>query len=261
MRNINKYTNMNKILFSKKLIVIILMFIPLFLIGENKIKIRGKIEGLKDSTLIAIFKDPYAGSIISECYPKNGEFEINTTVNYSLSLTYIGFKGYKPCYKLLSYNDEIMITGDVKNIDKLTISGGQYMNDLLQAQKLGIESRFDTLESWSNTKVSLSNKELLKLLYRVNILVKSIRDDVVTLVAQKPGSPVSAYLFYKTIHLFESKNEMEKIMNMFVGDAKNTTYYEMLSGEFNLYSLGVFPTKKINDKIKELENTLEQEQK
>ena len=252
---------MNKILFSKKLIVIILMFIPLFLFAENKIKIRGKIEGLKDNTLIAIFKDPHAESIISECYPKNGEFEMNATVDYSLSLTYIGFKGYKPCYKLFSYNDEIMVTGDVKNIDKLTISGGKYMNDLLQAQKLGIDSRRDTLESWSNSKVSLSNKELLMLLCRVNILAKSTRDDVATFVTQKPGSPISAYLFYKTIHFYESKNEMKKIMNMFVGDAKNTTYYEMLSSEFDLYSLGVFPTKKINDKIKELEKAMEQEKK
>jgi len=253
---IKKYTNMNKIVFNKRLIVIILMFIPLLLFADNKFQIRGKIDGLKDSTLIAVFEDPNAGALISECYSKNGEFEINATVNYSISFIYLGFKGYKPYYQLLLLNnDEIMVKGNVKDIDKLTILGGKYMNDLLQTQKLGIESRLNTITALCKSQIRLSSKEEIKILKHIIILAKSIRNDVMTFIDKKPGSPVSSYLFYKTIDLFESKSEMEKIMNMFAGDAKNTSYYGMLSREFDAYSKHPFSEKEITERIRELHNT------
>jgi hypothetical protein len=257
VRNINKYTNMNKILFNKKLIVIISMFIPLFLFAENKFLIKGKIEGLKDSTLVAIFNDPEDGAPVYDCYSKNGEFEINAPVNYSISFVYLCFKGYKPYYQLLLHNDEIMVTGDVKNIDKLTISGGKYMEDVLQTQKLGIQSRFNTLTALCKSQIKLSSKEEIKILKHIIILAKSIRNDVMTFIAQKPGSPVSSCLFYKTIDLFESKSEKEKIMNMFVGDAKETISYNTLRKDFDVYSKHTFFEKEITDKIRELEKTME----
>jgi hypothetical protein len=238
-----------------KLLLIISFFICSYnlqkLDAQHRIIIKGNIEGLKDSTLIAIVENPNAAVAIDSVYSKNGEFNFDK-YPVSANIIYLFFRGYKPMFKLFSYNDEIFIKGNVQNIDKLEISGERYGADFNDYEK--IISRYDSCDSlYNELGKKQKNEELIQKLNHILFLYDSICTDVTNFIKRRPDSPVSVFLLYDTYNTFSDKNSFYKVLNLLDGEAKNTHCYEEITQRLNDNEYSFSSRKELIEKIAELQ--------
>lgn len=183
--------------------------------------IKGKITGLKDSTLV--FLASGNGNPVSQTYVTNGTFQLIGSVE-SEDVYQLNFIGHPDTYEIFMSNDNINITGKAANIKALNVSGKGAAADYQLYQK-----RFTPLKERLNANVTLANqtqdaKKRDSLVTIVNKTIADIQSQIDLFIKEKPASPVSAFILYITNQLNNDPELLAQRFDLLSDDAKKNMY-------------------------------------
>ena len=197
----------------------LLLFVPLFSIAQTpkvapatSFTISGKITGLKDSTLVFL-SHPDGKTVLATGYAQKGAFYLFGKVE-NPDLLMLSFIGSPEVKEIFLTNSKLTVTGDVKSLSKLVVTGSLVHNDYeTYVQRFEpIKVKLNGLAQEINGTAPSFKRDSLINVFEVN------KNKVLTLVDQfikeRPGSPVSAYVVYVTSGINADLAALEGRYNM-----------------------------------------------
>jgi len=184
--------------------------------------IKGNVTGLKDSTMVFLV-DGATGNTVAQTYSKKGAFQLFGNVAED-NIYEIGFIGYADMYDLYLSSDTFNVTGTVKQLKTLNITGSDYAKDFAVYQK-----RFYPLKDKLAKTVQVANQTQAgpkrdSLIQVYNKVSSDIQKQIDLFVTEKPSSPVTAFILYATTGLSNDVNLLESRYNKLKGKALETNY-------------------------------------
>lgn len=211
----------------KKIIVFLLLPFITTAQSSKSLLIKGNITGLKDSTLVFL-NSWVTGTTIAQDYVFKGKFTLKGKLDEPNYFKLI-FTGYPQEVDLFTDNDNITITGNATNMDKLVVTGSPLHNDYMQYNK-----NFSPLRDKLNNTVSQINslqpgKKRDSLIQVFEATKANVVKAVNTFTAQKKGSPVSAYVLYVVNPVFSGGiDELEERYNQLLPAAKKGDFAKLI---------------------------------
>jgi peroxiredoxin len=204
-----------------KRLILVLLFLPLLGIAQKGSKgfiINGKITGLADSTEVKLINNNTKVEL-AKVKAAKGQFSLKGSVPeaelYSLVFGSQPAPGktIPPTYFLYLENSTITISGDIKNIDKLKVSGSSSHADFQVFQKT-----FDPLFKEINARATEINAmppspKRDSLYNKYTELKDKVSQETENFITKRPRSMVSPFLLYVTAQLNDDPLLMDERFN------------------------------------------------
>ncbi len=200
-----------------------MMTLPLLVMAQKKLSVKGKVKGLQDSTLVSIVNTNNPQDTIAVTYAKNGSFLLKGSLKEPMLVTMNLFPGKS----ILSFldNEKVKIKGDVKQPDKLKLKGSVLYKDFTAFQKQfdPLFQRITATNRMAQMGVNLDSTRgvLLALLDTMQLQIDSY-------VGKKKKSPVSVFLLAATLQLKDDPLLLEQRLNSLKPTALNNMYGKYL---------------------------------
>jgi peroxiredoxin len=193
-----------------------------------KVAIIGNFADLPDSVYIA-FYHPTASDPVATGYSKNKKFEIGGDVSFAGAsrLSFSG-KGVTGSLDLFAGPGKITVTGTVKNLAKVQITGAPHQKTFLQFVKV-FEPQFKKLNDINaqlQTAADAAQRD--KLAKSFEAVKTAAGGKVDSFVRRNTASPVSAFLVFVSKDLFADQPVMvQNLLSMLGGEALTSVYAEV----------------------------------
>ncbi|RYG32253.1 MAG: AhpC/TSA family protein [Chitinophagaceae bacterium] len=206
-----------------KLGVLILCLLPVAAFAQNKLVVKGKLKGLKDSTLVYITDLNNPTDTIAQAVAKKGRFQMRGELKEP-TLVSMSLGADKPLMTFLG-NSTVRITGKAGEVEKLNISGSSSHKDFVAFQKV-----FDPLFK----QLMMINQQLQtgqrsdSLMAAVEKQRDTIQREIDKFVDRHTSSPVSAFLLAATFQLNDDVLSTEKRFEQLKPAATGNMYGKFL---------------------------------
>ncbi|MET0462915.1 MAG: TlpA disulfide reductase family protein [Chitinophagaceae bacterium] len=203
--------------------LLLLCLLPLVTAAQEKVTIKGKLKGLKDSTVIYITDVNNPTDTIAVDTSRNGKFYLKGKLNEPM-LVNISLGADKPLMTFLTASN-IRITGKAGSTDQLKVTGSSSYKDFAEFQKT-----FDPL-----FKRLMGINQQLQMGMRSDSLITaaekkrdSIQVAIDRFVEKHRSSPVSAFLLAATYQLSEDVLLAERRFSILKPAATSNMYGKFL---------------------------------
>ncbi|MCG2615671.1 AhpC/TSA family protein [Terrimonas sp. NA20] len=203
--------------------LLLLCLFPLVIAAQEKLTIKGKLKGLKDSTVIYITDVNNPTDTIAIDTAQNGRFYLKGQLNEPM-LVNIALGADKPLMTFLT-GSNMRITGKAGATDQIRVTGSSSYKTFAEFQKV-----FDPL-----FKRLMGINQQLQMGMRSDSLITvaekkrdSIQDAIDRFVVKHSSSPVSAFLLAATYQLSEDVLLAEKRFNTLKPVATSNMYGKFL---------------------------------
>jgi peroxiredoxin/prophage maintenance system killer protein len=203
-----------------KIIVFIFCFLPIAVFAQKQILINGKISGLKDQSHVYLTDANAPADTFARGTVKKDEFVLKGSLREPLMVSLI-FADTKKRTVLFLDNNKITITGDVNDLQKLTITGSPAQADF-QAFQETFSPLFDQYNKIAQRAKAGGNRDTLQAEGAKNYT--AIQEKIEMFVQQHTASPVSSFLLILTAQLSDDINILEKRFDK-LDPSMQTNYY------------------------------------
>jgi len=232
--------NMRKILFA-------LVYLPFTAFAQGDaagFTVTGKITGLADGTEVKLLTGGSVQTEAAKGIVTKGTFTLTGVITepslHTLSV------GTPKSFQIYLDNKKITVSGEVKDIEKLKVSGSTAHKDFEDFKKA-----FDPLVQQLNAAASTVNSMapgpdrdgLLQTYYGI---VANIQKEVDKYVVEKPGSIVSPFMLYVTAQFYDDIVLLEKRYNLLDSSVRHSQLGSSL-GQYIAYNkVGAIGTEAID---------------
>jgi peroxiredoxin len=225
--------------------LILLLMIPLGSLAQTGFVVTGTVTGLADNSKVSINDLNNPTDTLAKGIVKNGTFVLKGTIAEP-NLHQLNFAGVMKKALLFIGNDNVTITGDVKNIQDLNIKGSENHNDFVE---------FQTIFNPMFTKLSEMNRKLQttpgirpgdSLMVAYSEHYQKIIGAIDRFVAAKKTSYVSPFLLIVTRELEQDIMAMEKRFTLLDEPRRKSYYGKMLQKEIEDGKIGAVGTNAID---------------
>ncbi len=197
--------------------------------------IKGNLKGLKDSTLV--FLQNVEGNMIAQDYARDGKFSLEGKSDEA-NFFQLGLIGTQETTEIFLANENLVVTGDVKNLKGSTFTGGVYQSDYKSYVKgfLPINDKLGKLVAEINAEKQGSKKRdsLIAIFNDSRNKLKSFTDNF---LREKAASPVSAFILYQFAKLYD-ESALEGKYNSLKPSAKKIVFAKELERMISVANVG-----------------------
>jgi thiol-disulfide isomerase/thioredoxin len=209
-----------------------LIFFPVFIFAQNtnnaaptgSFTLNGNIKGLPDSTMVFLAHPGQTADVLATGYAQKGKFNLFGKISDG-DIYQLSFIGYPEVAEVFLTPANLSVTGDVKALKKVSITGSVAAIDYQE-----YKAKFDPLKEKLDKIVAVANKtsegakrdSLVKVFEQTK---QKVLDQVDFFIKTKPASPVTSFIIYVTSPI--TNNDMavlEKRYNGLKPVAKETFY-------------------------------------
>jgi peroxiredoxin len=208
---------------SMKLSVLILCFLPFAAMAQNKLVIKGKLKGLRDSTLVYITDINNPTDTLAQAISKGGRFQMRGNLKEPV-LVSMNLGADKPLMTFLT-NSTMRITGKAGQVDKLKVTGSASHKDFAAFQRV-FDPLFKRLMA-INQQLQMGQRSD-SLLAAASKKRDTIQIEIDKFVNQHRSSPVSAFLLAATFQLNDDVLLTEKRFTQLKPSAVGNMYGKFL---------------------------------
>ena len=187
--------------------------------------VKGNLKGLKDSTLV--FLQNVEGNMIAQDYAKNGKFSLAGKSD-DANFFQLGLIGTQETTEIFLANENLIVTGDAKNLKGATFSGGVFQADYKGYVRgfLPINDKLGKLVAEINAEKQPSKKKdsLIAVFNDNRNKLKYFTDNF---LKEKAASPVSAFILYQFAKLYD-ESALEGKYNSLKPSAKKIVFAKEL---------------------------------
>ncbi len=209
-----------------------LVLLPTIIIAQNSntrvaagnFTLTGTINGLRDSTMVFLAHPGQTTDVLATGYAQKGKFNLFGKVAEG-DIYQLSFIGYPEVAEVFLTPANLTVTGDVKAIKKLSITGSPATVDYQE-----YKAKFNPLKEKLDNLVAVANKtsDAFKRDSLVKVFEKTkqkVLDQVDLFIKSKPASPVTSFVVYVTSPITNNDMAMlEKRYDALKPVAKETFY-------------------------------------
>ena len=218
----------------KKLLTLVLLS-PLLVVAQKKLSITGKVDGLKERSVVALVDINKPTDTIGKGIVKNGVFTIKASLKET-TLATLNFDNGKRASLFLD-NSAVRITGKASD-PKTIIAKGSSSQDAFDIFQKKFNPLFESLGKVSQQMQFARNDSLES---AVNDLRHNIQTEIEVFIKRYRSSAVSAFLLAITYQLVDDIFLTEKRFNYLTTAAKQNLYGKYMSdiiNETKLFAIG-----------------------
>lgn len=197
----------------------LLFLLPLFASAQKKLTINGKIKGLKDGSSVALINANLPSDTLGKAVVKKESFEMKADLKEPTLLNL----NLAPGKTLLTFleNSTIKITGDVNQLKQLNVKGSRTHDDFKAFQQT-FDPLFEKLVKTNQQMQSGGRTDSLA--GAMDKVRSSIEKEIDNYIAQRPSSPVSAFVLAATMPINDDILITERRFNLLTQTAAENTY-------------------------------------
>lgn len=204
--------------------LIILLFLPLFGISQTNqfFLVKGNIKGIKDSTIVNLLNGNdkailASGTVNKDVFTLKGKLS-------EPAILQLTFSGYQESTDMFITNEEITISGNLSEMNKLNINGSPTQRDYQQF-KNEFNPYFDNLRNLVNLinpEKDVKKRDSMINVY--NAFRVTVLNNAIKFSKDKPGSVVSPLVIFAVMPLFEGPSELEAVYTKLSTSARKGIY-------------------------------------
>jgi peroxiredoxin len=226
-----------------------LLLLPIFSFAQNSaagdFSITGNIKGLRDSTMVFLAHAGNSSDVIATGYAQKGKFQLFGKVA-DADLYQLSFIGSKDAAEVFLTPAKLTVTGDIKSIKTLAISGSQAQQDYNSyAAKFNVlKDRLGKLVNTINRTQEGKQRDSLINMFEKH--KKKVLDQVDLYIKEKPASPVTPFVVYVTSPVSDDISALEKRYDALKPVAKETYYGREIQKMIAASKIGMEGTQAID---------------
>ncbi len=203
-----------------KIVLFILCCFPVVLSAQKQLLINGKVNGLKEESLVYLTDANDPKDTIGRAFVKKGTFELKGSLREPMLLS-LFFTAVQKRTILFLDNSKISISGDVNELQKLSVTGSPSQVDF-QAFQVAFNPLFDEYTKITQQMKAGGNMDTLRV--RAAKTYTAIQEQIEIYLQHHTSSPVSPFILLVTAQLSDDINILEKRFNTLDATAQ-TNYY------------------------------------
>jgi thiol-disulfide isomerase/thioredoxin len=207
--------------------------------------ISGNIKGLPDSTMVFLARPGQPSDVLATGYTRKGTFTLFGKVQGG-DLYQLSFIGYPETADVFLTNDRLNITGDVKTLKKVSITGSTAQKDyeVYVAKFDVLKERLGKLVATINQTPEGPKRDSLISSFEKGKaqVLKQVDEFIIT----KPSSPVTAYIVYVTSPVNTNINDLEARFALLTANAKETFYGKEVEKMISASKVGMEGTQAVD---------------
>lgn len=233
--------------------LLLFLLLPLFSLAQTPAQavaggdftITGNIKGLPDSTMVFLAHPGQQGDVLATAYAKNGKFNLFGKVSDG-DIYQLSFIGHPEMAEIFLTPANLTVTGDVKALKKVTITGSSAQQDyqLYTARFEALKERLNKLVNAINKTAEGTKRDSLIRVFEKNKL--KVMQQVDEFVKAKPASPVTPFIIYVTSPVNNDITALEKRYNTLKPAAKETFYGRELAKIIASTKIGLEGTQAVD---------------
>ncbi len=234
----------------KKITGVVMLLVSFITMNAQGLKVTGELKNLSENTEVSLV-DGVTNQEIAKSKAMGGKFTLTgKTENASIFL--LGFKGLQQKIPLFIGNDDILLQGDLNEVNAIKYSGSNTQDVYLEYMAVItplIEPFIKTMQSIQTEKDAVKKDSLAIV---SGTLEGKVTNAFLQLTSKYNQSPVSTLFLIQFANMFPSiKGDMTNIYGSFSGDAKKGPFAAMLDKLVTSAEIGkvgtVLPEFKQND--------------
>ncbi len=234
----------------KKITSFLILLLAVVNLKAQSLKVSGELKNLADNTQVSLL-DGMTNKEVATGTAKDGKFVL-TGKTENITVFVLGFKGLQQKVPVFMGNEEVVITGDVVDVNNLQFKGSVTQDVYVSYMKLLtplIEPYFKTMQAAQSEKESTKKDSLNK---KASELTASLLNGFASLSAANSQSPVSTFFLLQLANIFPAiKENMAAIYSSFGGEAKKGPFADILDKMVQTAEVGkvgsILPEFKQND--------------
>ena len=203
-----------------KTIFFIFCCLPIVAAAQKQLLVNGKITGLQDKSPVYLADANTPTDTIARGVVKNGVFTLKGSLREPLLLS-LDFPSVKKRTVLFLDNNVINISGNIDELQKLSVTGSASQADFLAFQQT-FNPLFDQYSKLAQRVKTGGSSDTIQVEGAKNYT--AIQERIEIFLQQHPASPVSSFLLLVTAQLSDDIAVLEKRYNKLNGQAQNGFY-------------------------------------
>jgi len=203
-----------------KKILFIFCCAPMVVLAQKQLLVNGKITGLQDKSLVYLADVNAPTDTIAKGIVKNGGFTLKGSLREPLLLS-LDFPEMKKRTLLFLDNNVINISGDIGDLQKLTVTGSAAQADFMAFQQT-FNPLFDQYSKILQRAKTNGNSDTLQV--EGAKVYTAIQEKIELFLQQHLTSPVSSFLLMVTMQLSDDMAILEKRFNKLDLPVQNSFY-------------------------------------
>ncbi|GAC1427436.1 MAG: TlpA disulfide reductase family protein [Chitinophagaceae bacterium] len=203
-----------------KIVLFIICCLPLAVFAQKQLLINGKIEGLKEQSLVYLTDANTPTDTFAKGLVKKDGFILKGSLREPL-LVSLGFAGMQKRTILFLDNNQINISGNINDLQKLKVTGSPAQADF-QAFQDTFNPLFDQYTKIAQRAKAGGDKDTLQIEGARNYT--AIQEKIEMFLQQHPSSPVSSFLLIVTAQLSDDITVLEKRFNRLNAPVQTSFY-------------------------------------
>ena len=210
--------------------------------AQSQLTINGNVQGLPENSLVFLVNVNNPTDTVTKGFVQSGMFMLAIHIP-GANLFELNFAGVAKKIPLFVGNDNVTITGDIKDLTALTISGSQSNDDFTEFQKIfnPYLAHLNNLTTSINSKPNISRDDTLMKEY-VN-LISQIQSVEESFLQKKKSSSVSAFMLLYFSKLSDDVFSLEKKLNSLTPEAQNSFFGNFLRQQIAIEKIGAVGTQ------------------
>ncbi len=192
-----------------KHILFFICCIPFAAAAQKQVLINGKVNGLKEQTLVFLSDANTPTDTIARAMVKNGSFTLKGSLREPLMVS-LNFVDAKKKALLFLDNNIISVNGDIKDVQKLSVSGSPVQADFQSFQDT-FNPLFSKYSQVAEKAKTAGNTDTLQI--QAARAYTTIQENIEMFLQKHPASPVSPFLLVVTAQLSDDVSILEKRYN------------------------------------------------
>lgn len=203
-----------------KIFLFIFCCLPILVAAQKQLLVNGRITGLKEQSKVYLVDANTPTDTIARATQKKGEFVLKGSLREATLLSLVFDEAKKRTIVFLD-NNKIAISGEVNDLQKITVTGSPAQNDF-QAFQQDFNPLFDRYSRISQAMKEGKNMDTLQV--QAAQTYAAIQEKIELYLQQHTSSPVSPFLLIVTAQLSDDIGILEKRFSRLEPPAQ-TNYY------------------------------------
>ncbi|MDP4262655.1 MAG: TlpA disulfide reductase family protein [Bacteroidota bacterium] len=202
-----------------KRFLILFVLTPVLVIGQKKLSLTGKVDGLKEGSVIALMDANKSADTIGKGRVKNGVFVINSGLKEPTLATLNFDNGQRAA--LFLDNSAVMVTGHASDPNNI-VAKGSPSQDAFDAFQKKFNPLFGNLSKINQQMQFTGPTDSLQA--AANDIKNSIQKEIDAFIKKYKSSAVSSFMLAVTYQLSDDIFLTERRFNSLLPAAKNNLY-------------------------------------
>ena len=231
---------------------LILFLFPIIGLSQPNLKplagdflINGTIAGLPDSTMVYLTRPNQPGEMLATGYSQKGKFILFGKVEEG-DLYQLAFMGFDDVAELFLTPGKLVVTGDVKAMKKLAVTGTTAQQDyqLYNHNFDGLKQKLGKLAASINQTQQGPKRD--SLISDFELTKKKVLDQVDFFVKEKPASLVTPFIVFVTSPISNDMGALEARYNAMNPAVRETFYGREIFKTISTNKIGLEGTQAVD---------------